>query len=68
MLFHIDPDVEGIHPLRHHYTEEEMCALLSAVLTDNQYLSNDQLDAARDYVYDAIAAKNQTHLGSAVLQ
>lgn len=57
------------HPLRDELTCEDI-ERIQAAIDDKDYdnLTPEELDAALDIFYDAIAAKLQTHEGSLVLQ
>lgn len=57
------------HPLRKSLKKKDWKRIQQAI--DNQCyssVSNEELDAAHDVFYDAIAGKEQTHLGVLTLQ
>lgn len=58
------------HPRLSQMTEkdyERVEAVLSGNL-DYKWISDDEIEAYQDLLYDYIAAEKQTHLGSTVLQ
>lgn len=64
----VDPD-KVIHPLRNTLTQEDWARITRAMETEDvDAITDEELDAAHDVLYDAIAAKMQTHHGSTVLQ
>ena len=68
MLRYINPEEEGIHPLRHTLDEEEMGEILQAIIDDKLWMSLEEIEAAQDYLYDHIAAKKQTVPGVTTIQ
>ena len=57
------------HPLRDTLTEEDWSRIQTAMDTDNlDNVTVDELDAAHDVFYDAIAGAQQTHLGVTTIQ
>ena len=57
------------HPLRDTLTKEDLERIQTAL--DNEDVHNvtdEELDAVNDILYDAIAGQKQTHLGSLTLQ
>ena len=64
----VDPD-KVIHPLRNTLTQEDWARITRAMETEDvDAITDEELDAAHDVLYDAIAAKMQTHLGTTALQ
>lgn len=68
MIKYINPEKEGMHPLRHELSEEQMGEILQGIMNDEDWMSLDEIEAAQDYLYDHIASKKQTHLGEVTLQ
>jgi len=66
-MIYVDPD-KAIHPLREKLTDEDIDRLSRFVQGSNEDCTLEELDAYQDYLYDAIAAKLQTHLGVTTLQ
>ena len=65
----IDPEVEGIHPLRHELTDNDWDRLERVIVDKSvEHVSTEELEAYNDYLYDLIASKIQTHYGTTVLQ
>ena len=57
------------HPLRKKLTKEDWKRIQDAIENDNvDDASWDEIEAAHDVFYDAIAGKTQTHLGVTTLQ
>lgn len=60
---------KAIHPLRKTLTQEDWTRIQTAMETEDVHsITDEELDAAYDVLYDAIVAKTQTHLGTTVLQ
>ena len=56
------------HPLREKLQPEDWCRIQVAMESqDVDSVTDDEIDAAYDVLYDAIAAKTQTHKGLLVL-
>ena len=65
----IDPETEGIHPLRHKLSDEDWDRIQRVIVDRSpETVSNQELEAFNDYLYDVIASKKQTHYGTTVLQ
>jgi hypothetical protein len=58
------------HPLRKKFTKDDLIRLQGVIdnKTSNKYATLDELNAAHDMYYDAIAGSMQTHLGITTLQ
>lgn len=57
------------HPLRDSLTKEDWKRIDAAIDSkDYSTVTDDELDAAHDVFYDAIAGAQQTHLGVTTLQ
>lgn len=57
------------HPLRNDLTKEDWKRIQDAIENDKvEAASWDEIEAAHDILYDAIAGNKQTHLGSLTLQ
>lgn len=57
------------HPLRDTLTKEDWSRIQTAMDTKNyDNVTEDELDAAHDVFYDAIAGAEQTHLGVTTIQ
>ena len=57
------------HPLRDTLTKKDLKRIHTALETEDvDNVTNEELDAVNDILYDAIASKNQTHLGVTILQ
>ena len=65
----IDPEVDGVHPLRHELTDNDWDRLERVIVDKSvEHVSTEELEAYNDYLYDFIAMKMQTHYGTTVLQ
>ena len=57
------------HPLRDTLTEEDLERIHNALETEDVHnITDEELDAVNDILYDAIAGQQQTHLGVTTLQ
>jgi hypothetical protein len=65
---YINPETEGVHPLRLELTDEDMGDILKGIEDGANWMSLDELDAALDYLHDFIVAKKQTVEGVTTLQ
>lgn len=64
----VDPS-RAIHPLRNTLTDSDWERITLAVETaDVHSVTDAELDAAHDVLFDAVAAKMQTHFGTTTLQ
>ena len=69
MLPTIDPEVEGVHPLRLELSDDDWDRLERVIVNKSkEHVSSEELEAYMDYLYDFIASKKQTHYGTTVLQ
>ena len=69
MLPTIDPEVEGVHPLRLELSDDDWDRLERVIVDkSDEQVSAEELEAYMDYLYDFIASKKQTHHGTTVLQ
>ena len=69
MLPTIDPEVEGVHPLRLELSDDDWDRLERVIAKKSKEpVSSEELEAYMDYLYDFIASKKQTHYGTTVLQ
>ena len=69
MLPTIDPEVEGVHPLRLELTDDDWDRIERVIVEKSkEQVSTQELEAFNDYLYDLIASKKQTHYGTTVLQ
>jgi hypothetical protein len=64
----IDPDL-AVHPLRLTMTDEDWDRL-NRIFTENsdEDMSNEEVEAYTDWLYDEIAVRKQTHYGITTLQ
>jgi len=64
----VDPDVM-VHPLRSTLTDDDWTRIQTAIDKNLTHtVTDEELDAAHDVLFDAIAGKLQTHLGITTLQ
>lgn len=68
MIRYIDPEKDGIHPLRLKLTDDDMEEILQGIEDKADWMSLEEIEAAADYLFDFITAKKQTHLGEVTLQ
>lgn len=65
----IDPETEGMHPLRHELSDEDWDRIERVIVDrSKEPITTQELEAFNDYLYDVIASKKQTHYGTTVLQ
>ena len=65
---YINPETEGVHPLRLELTDEDMGDILQGIEDGADWMSLDELDAALDHLFDFIVAQKQTVEGVTTLQ
>jgi len=68
MLQYIDPEVEGIHPLRRGMSDSDMATILEKIESGGEDLSIEQIHAAEDFLFDYVAGETQTVMGVTTLQ
>jgi|TARA_B110000503_G_scaffold125865_1_gene193882 hypothetical protein len=65
----IDPDVEGIHPLRHTMSQKDWQRIERVIRDDaDEQVTAEELSAYEDWMYDQIAGRLQTTDGTTVIQ
>ena len=65
---YIDPNVEGVHPLRLTMTDDEMASVLQGIQDGQDWMTLEEIEAATDFLFDHIVAKKQTVPGEVTLQ
>jgi len=68
MVRYIDPEVEGIHPLRRGMSDSDMADILEKIEKGGEDLSMEQIEAAEDFLFDYVAGETQNILGVTTLQ
>jgi len=68
MVRYIDPEVEGIHPLRRGMSDSDMADILEKIQDGGEDLSMEQIEAAEDFLFDYVASETQNILGVTTLQ
>jgi len=68
MVRYIDPEVEGIHPLRRGMSDSDMADILEKIEKGGEDLSMEQIKAAEDFLFDYVAGETQNILGVTTLQ
>jgi len=68
MVRYIDPEVEGIHPLRRGMSDSDMADILEKIEKGGEDLSMEQIEAAEDFLFDYVASETQNILGVTTLQ
>ena len=64
----VDPK-QAVHPLRKTLTNQDWTRIQTAMETDDvDAVTDEELAAAQDLLYDAIVARTQTHWGVTTLQ
>lgn len=64
----IDPEVEGVHPLRLELDENDIHDIFVRVDQEDTSLTKEELDCAMDWLYDYIVAEQQNVFGTTVIQ
>jgi hypothetical protein len=65
---YIDPDNDGIHPLRHELSDDDWIRLDDFVQNGEGDATLEEIEAYADWLYDEIVANLQTHEGITTLQ
>ena len=65
---YINPETEGIHPLRLELTEDELGDIVNGIAADENWMSLEEIEAVQDLLYDHIVAVKQTVEGVTTLQ
>jgi len=65
---YIDPEVEGIHPLRLEMTDDDMYEILEKIDSGSDKLSLEEIEAAEDYLFDFVVMEKQTVYGVTTIQ
>jgi hypothetical protein len=65
---YIDPEVEGVHPLRLKMTDDEMADIMEGISSGADWMTLEEIEAAQDYLFDFIVAEKQTVEGVTTLQ
>lgn len=65
---YIDPEVEGIHPLRRTMSDDEMYDILEGVQRGEDWMTMEQIEAVEDYLFDYVALEKQNVLGVTTVQ
>ena len=65
---YIDPNTEGVHPLRLTMTEDEMASVLQGIHDDQDWMTLEEIEAAMDLLFDKIVAEKQTVPGEVIVQ
>ena len=68
MVRYINPEEEGIHPLRHTLTDEDWDRIDHYIQTSEGQVTAQELEAFQDWLFDEIAGRKQTALGVTTLQ
>jgi hypothetical protein len=65
---YIDPEVEGIHPLRRTMSDDELADILEGISNGEDWMTLEQIDAVQDYLFDFIVAEKQNVEGVTTIQ
>lgn len=69
MSKNINPETEGVHPLRLELSDDDWDRIERVIVDKSQeQVSSEELEAYMDYLYDVIASKKQTVEGVTTLQ
>lgn len=64
----VDPDLEGVHPLRLTMTDDEMADVMEGISNGENWMSLEEIEAAQDYLFDYIVTEKQNVQGVTTLQ
>lgn len=68
-LVYIDPEVQGVHPLRTILSEDEVQAMVAKLMDeDENFLSLEEIECCLDYIHDYVVTQKQNVAGTCVLQ
>lgn len=67
-MHYINPEVEGVHPLRLKLSDDDMDKILIGIDKNEDWMTLEEIEAAQDYIFDFITAEKQTHLGEVIVQ
>jgi hypothetical protein len=56
------------HPARHEMDAEQMAFVIQGIMDNENWMTNEELEAATDLLYDKIVAEKQTVPGILTLQ
>ena len=65
---YIDPEVEGIHPLRRTMTDDEMAEIFEGISNGESWMTMEQIEAAEDYLFDFVVTEKQNVEGVTTVQ
>lgn len=65
---YIDPEVEGIHPLRLTMSDDELADILEGIDNGEDWMSLEQIEAVQDYLFDFVVAEKQNVEGVTTIQ
>ena len=69
MSKNINPETEGVHPLRLELSDDDWDRIERVIVDKSkEQVSSEELEAYMDYLYDVIASKKQTVEGVTTLQ
>lgn len=64
----VDPETEGVHPLRLKLSDDDMYDIIEGIQENKDWMTLEELEAATDYLFDYVVAQKQTVPGTTVLQ
>ena len=65
---YIDPEVEGIHPLRRTMSDDELADILEGIDNGEDWMTLEQIEAVQDYLFDFVVAEKQNVEGVTTIQ
>lgn len=65
---YINPEVEGIHPLRLTMSDDELADILEGINNGEDWMTMEQIEAVQDYLFDFIVAEKQNVEGVTTIQ
>jgi len=64
----IDPEVDGIHPLRMDLSDQDWDRIDEYILNGRGDATTQEIEAFSDWLYDELVARIQTHEGITTVQ
>jgi hypothetical protein len=65
---YINPEVDGVHPLRLTLSDDEMADIMEGISKGADWMTLEEIEAAQDYLFDFIVAEKQNVEGVTTVQ
>jgi hypothetical protein len=67
-LRYVNPEVDGVHPLRLELSDDEMADIMEGISQGADWMTLEEIEAAHDYLFDFIVAEKQNVEGVTTVQ